>query len=70
MFLDLRVYSIVVFGSVARAGTGNDLDLFIVIDDSRTKKEAIYRLQRRLKPYYKCFAIDEFIVERSVLQEH
>jgi len=66
----IKPLSIVVFESVAREGYGNDLDLFIVIDDSLPKKVAIDTLHKHLKPFYKYFAIDEFIVEQSVLQEH
>jgi len=66
----IQPLSIVVFGSVAREGYGNDLDLFIVIDDSLSRKVAIDTLHKHLKPFYKYFAIDEFVVEQSVLQEH
>lgn len=66
----IQPLSIVVFGSVVREGYGNDLDLFIVIEDSLPKKVAINTLHKQLKPFYKYFAIDEFIVQQSVLQEH
>jgi HEPN domain-containing protein len=66
----IKPLSIVVFESVAREGYGNDLDLFIVIDDSLPIKVAIDTLYKHLKPFYKYFAIDEFVVEQSVLQEH
>ncbi len=62
--------SIVVFGSVAREGRGQDLDLFIVVDDGVSSKATVAILQKKLKQYYQKFAIDEFVVNQSVLQEY
>ncbi|MEJ5361651.1 MAG: HEPN domain-containing protein [Spirochaetota bacterium] len=67
---EINPLSIVVFGSVAKEGCGNDLDLFVVIDDYISKEDAIKALHKRLKSYYTHFAIDEFVVHRSSLKKH
>jgi HEPN domain-containing protein/predicted nucleotidyltransferase len=59
------------FGSVARKGIGNDLDMLIVVDDSVNEMRAADReIQRYLVPYFQRFEIDPFIVGLSVAQEH
>ena len=46
--------SVVLFGSVAREGSGNDLDLLILIDDrERNIEDAGSLVQNSLKPFYK-----------------
>ncbi|GAB4220077.1 MAG: hypothetical protein Kow00102_05970 [Spirochaetota bacterium] len=67
---EIQPLSIVAFGSVARDGCGNDLDLFIVVDDAFPKDEIISKVHKQLKPFYQYFAIDEFIVEQSLLLKH
>jgi HEPN domain-containing protein len=63
--------SIVVFGSVAKKGIGDDLDLLIVTEDgSKTPNEFDLMVSRCLKPFYKRFAIDPFVVQLSVLNEY
>lgn len=63
--------SVVLFGSVARDGAGNDLDLLILIDDSgRTIEDAGSLVQHSLKPYYKKFSIDPFIMFLSKWHEY
>jgi len=66
--------SVVVFGSVAKNGIGEDLDLLIVIDDRSDKPRTIddFNLlaHKCLKGYYKKFAIDPFIIPASVLNEY
>ncbi|MFO0793065.1 MAG: HEPN domain-containing protein [Candidatus Brocadiaceae bacterium] len=63
--------SIVVFGSVARKGFGNDLDLLIITEDnSKLPNETNLIINKCLKPFYKNFAIDPFVVSRSVLNKH
>lgn len=66
--------SVVVFGSVAKNGIGEDLDLLIVIDDRSDKSQKIDDLNllahKCLKEYYKKFAIDPFIIPVSVFNEY
>lgn len=67
----LHPISIVVFGSVAKKGMGEDLDLLIVTEDSsKTLTEINLMVNKCLKPFYKRFAIDPFIIPRSVLYEY
>lgn len=57
---------VVAFGSVAREGHGQDLDLLIVTEDRAEKTEETFRkVHRHLKPFYKRFAIDPFVAPRS-----
>jgi HEPN domain-containing protein len=63
--------SVILFGSVAREGAGNDLDLLVLIDDrGRTIEDAGSLVQNSLKPYYKKFSIDPFIVSLSKWHEY
>lgn len=67
----LHPIAIVVFGSIAKKGIGDDLDLLIVIDDnSKTTNEIYLMVNKCLKPYYKRFAIDPFVVSQSALNEY
>lgn len=62
--------SITVFGSTAREGIGNDLDLLVVLDDS-TVTDNIYRLMDRcLYDFYRRFGIDYFVVSASTFRKH
>ena len=63
--------SVVLFGSVAREGSGNDLDLLILIDDrERNIEDAGSLVQNSLKPFYKKFSIDPFVVSLSKWREY
>ena len=67
----LNPVSIIVFGSVAREGSGTDLDLLIVTGDGLAKEgDASILLHRCLKRFYKRFAIDPFIIPLSVLKDY
>ena len=70
----LEPISVIVFGSVAKNGIGEDLDLLIVIDDQSDKSQTMDDLSllahKCLKEYYKKFAIDPFIIPASVLNEY
>ena len=61
--------SIVMFGSVAKKGHGNDLDLMIVVDG---KNESVSKTQMTLHQclvgVYKQYAIDPFVVTESALK--
>lgn len=55
--------SITVFGSVARTGSGNDLDIMVVVDDTASDpQEVTNAIQSTLSPWYSYFAIDPFVV--------
>lgn len=63
--------SIVVFGSTARLGSGNDLDLLVVLDDAENKYDNVnLSMHRCLKDFCKRFAIDPFVVFLSAFREH
>ena len=67
----LRPVSVVLFGSVAMEGTGTDLDLLVVTDDeSDVAGDSNLLLHRCLKKFYKRFAIDSFVIPRSLLHEY
>jgi HEPN domain-containing protein/predicted nucleotidyltransferase len=62
--------SIFLFGSVAREGEGNDLDLLVLIDDpADTVEDAGPRVYRSLKPHYRKFSIDPFVISLSDWRE-
>jgi HEPN domain-containing protein/predicted nucleotidyltransferase len=66
--------SVMVFGSVAKNGTGEDLDLLIVVEDKSENLQAMADLSlsahKCLKEYYKKFAIDPFIIPASVFNQY
>lgn len=67
----LNPLSITVFGSIAREGRGNDLDLLVIVDDKNMPSDNIDLLMHRcLKKFYKRFAIDPFVVSLSAFREH
>lgn len=67
----LNPISVIVFGSVAEKGSGDDLDLLIVVDDeSRDLKELHFKTNKCLKEFYKKFAIDYFVVPLSMFHEY
>ena len=60
--------SIVLFGSVARKGKGNDLDLMIVIDEKQASvPETQMVVHRCLAGCYSRFAVDPFVVALEAL---
>ena len=63
--------SISIFGSCAKYGFGEDLDLLIIIDDRIEPSDDINLLIHKcLKRYYKDFAIDPFIIPASHFKEY
>lgn len=63
--------SVFLFGSVAREGIGNDLDLLVLIDDTgKTMEDVGSMVHKSLKPHYKKFSIDPFIVSLSKWNEY
>lgn len=61
---------ITLFGSTAREGSGNDLDLLIVLDDSAVTDNINRSLDRCLYDFYRRFAIDYFVVSASAFRKH
>lgn len=62
--------SVIIFGSVAKEGVGEDLDILVVIDDNLEKINNINLLIHKcLKKYYKKFSIDPFIIPASLFIE-
>ena len=67
----LHPISIVVFGSVAQKGVGKDLDILVVIEgDTKIPNEAYLTVNRCLKPFFKKFAVDPFVISQSILNEY
>lgn len=61
--------SIIAFGSVAKNGTGNDIDLLFVYEDKSNALESIRRdVNKNLKSFYTKFAVDPFVVALSSLR--
>lgn len=62
---------VITFGSVARTGVGEDLDLLVVMDDESMTNGDVHLLAYQcLKKFYKKFAIDPFIIPRSRFNEY
>jgi HEPN domain-containing protein len=67
----IRPRSVVVFGSVATRGEGEDLDLLIVTDEhSDLHANVDIQIHRCLKGFYGRFSIDPFIVPAGRLEEY
>lgn len=63
--------SVVVFGSVARQGSGEDLDVLVITDDAAGEPSEIERtLHKDLRRFYSKFAIDHFVVSLSALRNY
>jgi HEPN domain-containing protein len=61
---------IYLFGSVARKGAGNDLDILIIVDEPEVSlKNAEKEIQRHLIPYYNRFSIDPFVISLSAARK-
>ncbi|MBI5418317.1 HEPN domain-containing protein [Candidatus Poribacteria bacterium] len=62
---------IVVFGSVAKTGKGNDLDLLIVADDNEIDLNSLnIEIRSILKPFYEKISIDPFVTTLSTLKKY
>lgn len=67
----LHPISIFTFGSVAKNGIGEDLDLLVIVDDTSEIKEDINLTAHKcLKIFYRKFAIDPFIIPVSRFREY
>lgn len=62
---------VILFGSVAKSGEGNDVDLLVVVQDSATDRKVIdAQVQHHLKKFADRFPIDCFTVTYSDLRQH
>jgi len=62
---------VVLFGSVAKRAQGEDLDLLVVMEDQAADGQELEKLvHQSLKPYADRYAIDPFILTRSVLRRY
>ena len=67
----LHTISIVMFGSVAMKGSGEDLDLLIGTEDTlKTLSEVNFLMSKYMKPFNKRFAIAPFVIPLSLLREY
>jgi predicted nucleotidyltransferase len=67
----IRPISVFVFGSVAKQGVGEDLDLLVIVDDkSETTDDISLSLHRCLKSYYKKFDIEPFVIPISIFNKY
>lgn len=67
----IQPISIIAFGSVARKGHGNDLDILIVIDDHPYSTHNFNKIvYKALHEFSSRFAIDPFIISLSKLREY
>ena len=57
--------SVIVFGSVAKSGKGNDLDILVVTEQEEMQSE----VDSCLRGYYDSFAIDYFVASRNSVTE-
>lgn len=65
-----RPLGIIIFGSVAQKGKGNDLDLLIIVnDEKKTDRDIHLLIHSCLRRYYKHFTIDPFIIPLSTLKK-
>jgi predicted nucleotidyltransferase len=63
--------SISIFGSCAKYGSGEDLDLLIIFDEKlKISGDVNIIVHKCLKRFYKDFAIDPFIIPASLFKEY
>ena len=63
--------SVILFGSVAEKGTGNDLDLLIVTrKEQGGRNEVEKRINAAMRPFYGKFAIDPFTISVDRCREY
>jgi len=67
---ELHPLSVMLFGSVAKEGAGNDLDLLIIVDDKEKIEKHTMMAHRALKRFYKKFAVDPFVIPFSLFTHH
>ncbi len=62
---------IILFGSVAMASSGNDLDLLVVTDDrdGAANADSAHKLTTALRPFKRAFDIDDYVLTHSEFAE-
>lgn len=66
----LKPQAVILFGSVARSGIGEDLDLLIIPQkDNTSKKEAYSKVSEALEEYDKRFSIDYFVAGPALVRK-
>jgi len=60
---EMQPLSIMLFGSLAENGTGADIDLLTIVDDtaSNSADDFAPRVDSAIKPFFNRFAIDSFV---------
>jgi len=67
----VRPVSVFLFGSVAKQGVGEDLDLLVIVDDKTEMTSDInLTVHKCLKNYYGRFDIDPFIIPLSIFNKY
>jgi HEPN domain-containing protein/predicted nucleotidyltransferase len=69
----IKPLAIILFGSVARQGFGNDLDILIVISDKNRKdsyQKVNARIMQILSPFFKKIAVEPFVIFENRLREY
>jgi HEPN domain-containing protein len=67
----LNPISVILFGSLAREGTGNDMDLLVITgDEEGDGEDKNILLHKCLKKFYRHFSIDSFIVSLPALHKY
>lgn len=67
---NLPLKAVIVFGSVAREGKGNDLDLLVVREETnKSKKEYYDEVGKLLEEFFERFSIDYFVAPQSVIRQ-
>lgn len=63
--------AIILFGSVAVASSGNDLDLLVVTEDQdgAASADSAHELTTALRPFKRAFDIDDYVLSRSQFAE-
>lgn len=63
--------SVIVFGSVAKNGMGNDLDILIITkDNGRSPEEMVGVVYKILDPFYMRFSIDPIVLPVTLWKKH
>ena len=70
LVLGLNPKAVLVFGSVARGSSGNDLDLLVIFEENGKSLQNLDKeIGRNLKNFYENFGIDYFVVDENRLKE-
>ena len=62
----IKPLSIIIFGSIAKKRFGKDIDILIITKDKENKVKIEREINEILKPFYKNFNIDYFVISYSL----